>query len=332
MPLITFGLDNIFYRHCGSNTTFGLSLNYQLGVPLAQQLDPGNVATKGKVADSRYRLVERNNKIVLDYRQTSQQPEFVLPPTIERYPGETKLLKYSFHGTFKMKSIKWDDHALRARGGNIRQLGAQAYAIHFPHHQPAGINQMMILAVANDDHGNTSNRSEITVSVLPLQQVTQLKGDDEVSQRQQNNSGQSSHDQPQSSSSDSSHQKQQADNNRTNTPTHPGKEDTNEGQSPHNNSGAKSMPGPANNIHAQTDTTHQRENENGPPQTDEHAQDQHQSNGGHSSNHEPQSSFSTNSIPSMDLNSSTHRASDITVNGAPPPQEMGTNPPRVDAS
>lgn len=273
VPLITFGLDNIFYRHGGSNTTFGLSLNYQLGVPLAQQLDPGNLAIKGKVADSRYRLVERNNHIVLDYQQTSQQPEFSLPPTIEGYPGETKLLKYTFRSAFRLKSIQWDDHALRARGGNIRQLGAQAFAIHFPYHQPAGSNQMIISAVANDEHGNTSNRSEITVSVLPLQQYAQLIGNDEVSQGQQNDSGPSSHHQPLSSVSDSSYQEPQADESRSTAPTHQASDSTTADQSSQNNSGDKPMLAPANHISAQTNRENQGESENVPTQAQEYNND-----------------------------------------------------------
>ncbi|MEQ1965446.1 inverse autotransporter beta domain-containing protein, partial [Xenorhabdus khoisanae] len=68
IPLITIGAD---YKQGTGNRTemqFLANLNIKLGVSLSEQLSPDNVDLMRTLAGSRYDLVERNNNIVLDYR------------------------------------------------------------------------------------------------------------------------------------------------------------------------------------------------------------------------------------------------------------------------
>ena len=69
VPMVTLGAD---YK-AGTGDNADLSINatvtYQLGTPLAAQLDPENVKIQRSLMGSRTDFVERNNFIVLEYRE-----------------------------------------------------------------------------------------------------------------------------------------------------------------------------------------------------------------------------------------------------------------------
>lgn len=65
----------------------GAELNYQLGVPLSHQLDSSNVEAMHTLKGSRYDFVDRNNDIVLEYREKSSLDVAIyLKPTVSTDP------------------------------------------------------------------------------------------------------------------------------------------------------------------------------------------------------------------------------------------------------
>ncbi|MGV7962892.1 inverse autotransporter beta domain-containing protein [Photorhabdus tasmaniensis] len=164
IPLISLGVDRTFSHSGKDDTKVGLSFNYQLGVPLSQQIDPTTAPVRRTLADNRHRLVERNNNIVLKHRERSQL-SLNLPTILSGFGGERKLINFSFNGKYRLKYIQWDDSVLRARGGRIVPLSDNSYAVHFPRYSSQQSNHLTISAMAHDEQENISNSSEMVILI-----------------------------------------------------------------------------------------------------------------------------------------------------------------------
>ncbi len=73
VPLVSTGVD---YRKASGGQDeafFGVQLNYQFDQPLSAQLNPSQVAANRTLESLRTQLVERNNTIVMNYREKPQQ-------------------------------------------------------------------------------------------------------------------------------------------------------------------------------------------------------------------------------------------------------------------
>ncbi|MGS0630239.1 inverse autotransporter beta domain-containing protein, partial [Photorhabdus asymbiotica] len=164
IQLISLGIDRTFSHRGKDDTKVNLSFNYQLGVPLSQQIDPTVAPVKRTLADNRYHLVERNNNIVLKHRERAQLSLY-LPTGLSGFGGERKLINFSFNGKYRLKHIQWNDGALRARGGRIIALSNNSYVVQFPNYSRQQSNHITISAVAHDEQGNVSNSSEMGVLI-----------------------------------------------------------------------------------------------------------------------------------------------------------------------
>ncbi|WP_421671101.1 inverse autotransporter beta domain-containing protein [Rahnella sp. EDr1-12] len=69
IPMITMGLGYKKGNSDNTELTANVALDYRIGVPMAQQLDPSAVADMRSLAGSRMDFVDRNNHIVLEYRE-----------------------------------------------------------------------------------------------------------------------------------------------------------------------------------------------------------------------------------------------------------------------
>ncbi|HAW3316575.1 TPA: intimin-like inverse autotransporter SinH [Escherichia coli] len=101
VPLLTVGAD--YKAGTGDNTDVSINatFNYQFGVPLKDQLNSDNVAAAHTLMGSRHDFVERNNFIVLEYKEkdpldvtlwlkadaTNEHPECVIKDTPEEAVG-----------------------------------------------------------------------------------------------------------------------------------------------------------------------------------------------------------------------------------------------------
>lgn len=148
-----------------SETQFGLQFNYALGVPLQAQLDPADVALKRSLAGSRYDLVDRNNTIVLDYRNAGGV-KLSLPSTLSGQGNTTVNLQATVQADNGLDYIAWDDASLRSVGGSIMGSGT-SYTVRLPVYVPDGVNTYVLSGIAYDKEGHASSSSSTAVSVLP---------------------------------------------------------------------------------------------------------------------------------------------------------------------
>ncbi|CAN7656407.1 inverse autotransporter beta domain-containing protein [Trinickia sp. LjRoot230] len=165
VPAITIGAG---YRRGSrgiSDVLFNTQLTYRMGVPLSEQFDPHAVASMRSVAASRYALVQRNNRIVLDYRKRVVI-RLTLAQALNGYPGEVMPLPVNVTSTYGLQSIQWNAPEFMANGGAI--LGQNgSYTLTFPAYQSSGSNTYVISAVARDREGNTSSPAQMHITVQP---------------------------------------------------------------------------------------------------------------------------------------------------------------------
>jgi adhesin/invasin len=162
-PLLTLSAE---HRQGGSgknDTRLGLGMNYQLGMPWRQQVDPGKVTGSRLLENRRYDLVERNNQIVLQYRKM-EVITLSMPASVEGQSGETVTLTPKIFARHGVASLELDDSALVAAGGKVVSQG-QGWALTLPVFRPGEKNSYVVSAVAVDKNGNRSERASTVVYV-----------------------------------------------------------------------------------------------------------------------------------------------------------------------
>jgi adhesin/invasin len=167
IPLVTFGIDQKQGNSGTNDTQFNLGVDYRLGVPLTQQLDPSAVMLQRRLSGSRYDLVNRNNQIVLDYHKRQVIALKFNPDTLVGLSGEIKPLTYQLKAEHGLDKIVWDDAALIAGGGalsNPSGLATGPYFVTLPGF--TGTEKGYTLsATATDKKGNVSPRAEVMLVV-----------------------------------------------------------------------------------------------------------------------------------------------------------------------
>ncbi|WP_111740616.1 intimin-like inverse autotransporter SinH [Leminorella richardii] len=124
VPLVTVGSDYKAGTGDNSDLTVNATLSYQFGVPLSNQLDPEKVSAKRTLVGSRHDFVDRNNFIVLEYREkdplevalwlkadsANEQPECVIKDTPEAGTGLEKCrwtINAMVTNRYKIVSAEW---------------------------------------------------------------------------------------------------------------------------------------------------------------------------------------------------------------------------------
>lgn len=166
VPLLTLNIDQQLGAAGKSDTRFGASVSYQIGVPWQRQFDPTGVEVLRKLTGSRYDLVERNNNIVLEYRKKSIIRLHAVD-LITGSAGERKSLGVSVKSTYGVSRIDWSAPALIAAGGGIVQSGKDDYEVILPpyHYSTESLNNYTVTGVAIDTKGNRSNQTLTQVAV-----------------------------------------------------------------------------------------------------------------------------------------------------------------------
>ncbi|EEM1159068.1 hypothetical protein FVJ44_17875 [Salmonella enterica subsp. enterica serovar Panama] len=187
VPLLTVSAEQRQGQSGQNDSRLGLEMNYQLGVPWRNQVNPEAVASMRSLAGSRYDLVERNNNIVLEYRK-KDVIRLRLAEEVTGYAAEQKSLGVSVTSSHGLAYIDWSAPSLTAAGGKIVQ-SAGGYDVVLPPYQVStgAVNTYTISGIAVDTKGNHSARSETRVrvqapdsSVSPPAQTTSLINTDKT--------------------------------------------------------------------------------------------------------------------------------------------------------
>ncbi len=197
VPLITVGTD--FKTGTGDNTdvTVNATLNYQFGTPLKDQLDPENVKIAHSLMGSRHDFVERNNFIVLEYREkdpldvtlwlkadaTNEHPECVIKDTPEEAVGLEKC-KWTVNALinhhYKIVAASWQAKNNAARtlvmpvikentlteGNNNRwNIVLPAWQYAFTEAEQQKLNTWRVRIALEDEKGNRQNSGVVEITV-----------------------------------------------------------------------------------------------------------------------------------------------------------------------
>lgn len=122
VPMVTVGMGYKKGNSDNSEFTTDVALNYRIGVPLADQMDTSAVAQMRTLAGSRMDFVDRNNHIVLEYREkkdldiglylkpTGTAPECIIaddPSQAQAYEGCHWTINASITSHLDIKSAQW---------------------------------------------------------------------------------------------------------------------------------------------------------------------------------------------------------------------------------
>ncbi|OCG43484.1 hypothetical protein A9G35_10000 [Gilliamella sp. Choc5-1] len=167
-----------------------LTMNYRIGTPLKDQLDPDMVQAARSLKGSRYDLVDRNNYIVLEYKEKKMSVDLGLeqPQLIE---GQAYPLTISVHNAKKLSSLVWSGDMLEidANGGFLCvtagvcnasswlnppvntsnwQIVAPSYVDQNGQRHPVSTNGKYSLSVSvTDSRGKSATSNAIIFEVLP---------------------------------------------------------------------------------------------------------------------------------------------------------------------
>lgn len=133
VPLFTIGVDHKIGSKSKKETRLTLQFDYLLDLPWEYQIDPHKVAASRTLNIGKYDWVQRNNRLVLQYRQLA--PISLRLPSADQlvgFPEETIPLAATVEARFGFKTINWDSETLTAAGGTIKHLGDTRYEVILP--------------------------------------------------------------------------------------------------------------------------------------------------------------------------------------------------------
>lgn len=159
IPLITAGVDQRF-SNGKSDTQLSLQLNYQLGTPLNQQLDPEHVNDRRTLAGSRLDFVDRNNAMVMEYRKM-EVIKLSLPPILKGEVLQSHTISSTVKTRHGLKKVDWDTSALLAAGARVTATKDNTLSLTLP----SVPGSYPLSAIAWDTKGNASNTASMVIEV-----------------------------------------------------------------------------------------------------------------------------------------------------------------------
>ncbi len=160
VPLVTFNAEHKQGQAGDNQDVVKMTLNYRLGVPLAQQLSPDYVAQTHSLRGSLFDTVERNNMPVLEYRQRKTLSVFLATPPWVLQAGDNLPLKLDVRAVNSISALSW-------------QGDTQALSLTPPHNN-RDVNGWSVIMPAWDETPGATNTYRLSVTVVDNkhQQVT----------------------------------------------------------------------------------------------------------------------------------------------------------------
>ncbi|HBM9259786.1 TPA: intimin-like inverse autotransporter SinH [Citrobacter freundii] len=197
VPIVTLGADYKAGTGDNADLSINATVNYQLGTPLTAQLDPENVKVQRSLMGSRHDFVERNNFIILEYREkdpldvtlwlkadsANTHPECVIQDTPEAAVGLEKCLwtvNALINHHYKIISASWQSKSNGGRtlvmpvvkadalteGNNNRwNLVLPAWVNADTDAERTAINTWKVRMTLEDEKGNKQNSGIVEITV-----------------------------------------------------------------------------------------------------------------------------------------------------------------------
>ena len=190
VPLFTVKAEHKRGQDSNKETKAELTMNYRIGMPLKDQMDPDMVQAARSLKGSRYDLVDRNNYIVLEYKEKKMTVDLGLE-SLELLEGETYDVSIGVHNAKGIRSVSWsgDMMEIDAAGGffcfttgtcnssnwltphanvNNWKIVAPDYVDSAGQRRPINTNGKYTLAVTvTDEKGRSAISNSISFEVLP---------------------------------------------------------------------------------------------------------------------------------------------------------------------
>ncbi|MFQ1895559.1 Ig-like domain-containing protein [Aeromonas veronii] len=178
VPLIKLGLEHRVIKGAQSDTQANVGFEWALGASLDEQLNPANVALSRQLQGMRYDLVERNNNIVLEYKE-KERVVSIEHAAIEGMSGEQVRLNPSVvisGGQIVAKRWSSPDSLLQAA---LSELNTEQSMLTLPT-LPLEVSTQQTFTLyltVTDDRGRTyqSGSIPVVVRVNPQMLVNRLK-------------------------------------------------------------------------------------------------------------------------------------------------------------
>lgn len=197
VPLLTVGADYKAGTGDNSDLSVNATINYQFGVPLKDQLNSDNVKVAHSLMGSRHDFVERNNFIVLEYKEkdpldvtlwlkadaTNEHPECVIKDTPEEAVGLEKC-KWTINALinhhYKIISASWQAKNNAARtlvmpvvkantitegNNNHWNLVLPAWQYRSDKAEQEKLNTWRVRLALEDEKGNRQNSGVVEITV-----------------------------------------------------------------------------------------------------------------------------------------------------------------------
>lgn len=197
VPLLTVGADYKAGTGDNSDLSVNATINYQFGVPLKDQLNSDNVKVAHSLMGSRHDFVERNNFIVLEYKEkdpldvtlwlkadaTNEHPECVIKDTPEEAVGLEKC-KWTINALinhhYKIISASWQAKNNAARtlvmpvvkantitegNNNHWYLVLPAWQYSSDKAEQEKLNTWRVRLALEDEKGNRQNSGVVEITV-----------------------------------------------------------------------------------------------------------------------------------------------------------------------
>ncbi|EFC0651325.1 intimin-like inverse autotransporter SinH [Escherichia coli] len=197
VPLLTVGADYKAGTGDNSDLSVNATINYQFGVPLKDQLNSDNVKVAHSLVGSRHDFVERNNFIVLEYKEkdpldvtlwlkadaTNEHPECVIKDTPEEAVGLEKC-KWTINALinhhYKIISASWQAKNNAARtlvmpvvkantitegNNNHWNLVLPAWQYSSDKAEQEKLNTWRVRLALEDEKGNRQNSGVVEITV-----------------------------------------------------------------------------------------------------------------------------------------------------------------------
>lgn len=190
VPLFTVKAEHKRGQDSNKETKAELTMNYRIGMPLKDQLDPDMVQAARSVKGSRYDLVDRNNYIVLEYKEKKMSVDLGLE-SLQLLEGESYDVSIGVHNAKGIRSVSWsgDMMEIDAGGGffcfatgtcgssnwltpnaniNNWKIVAPNYVDSNGQRRPISTKGKYTLAVTvTDEKGKSATSNSISFEVLP---------------------------------------------------------------------------------------------------------------------------------------------------------------------